>query len=148
MDSALGWPPAAGAPSCAAEGEGEEPPCLPESHLSKHSFRKSHRLLTRAEYQKTLDDTQMRISKKAFVLLARRSGAPNARLGLILSKRQIPCAVSRNRIKRVLRESFRTIPMPPVDLIFIARRQSDALSRDEMREQVQRALAELAATCG
>lgn len=45
----------------------------------------------------------------------------HARLGLALSKKIIPKAHQRNRLKRLLRESFRTHALPAVDIIFLAR---------------------------
>lgn len=40
---------------------------------------------------------------------AYRNGGPNARLGLIVGRRELPRAVDRNRARRMLRESFRKV---------------------------------------
>ncbi len=50
----------------------------------------------------------------------------HARLGLAISKRVSKRAVERNRIKRLLRESFRRVrhQLPPVDLMVMARDQA------------------------
>lgn len=42
-----------------------------------------------------------------FLVLAKKNGLNQARLGLAISKKQISKAVKRNQIKRALRESFR-----------------------------------------
>ena len=43
----------------------------------------------------------------------------HARLGLIVGKKAVPKASARNRIKRVIRERFRTVQteLPPVDIV-------------------------------
>lgn len=53
------------------------------------------------------------------------NGLGHARLGLAISKRVSKHAVERNRIKRLLRESFRRVRhrLPPVDLMVMAREQ-------------------------
>jgi len=52
-----------------------------------------------------------------FVLYARNNDLPHARLGIVAAKRLAPRAVTRNTIKRVARELFRTTPLPAVDCI-------------------------------
>lgn len=42
-------------------------------------------------------------------MLARENGLHCARLGLVISRKHVPSAVARNRIKRVSRESFRLL---------------------------------------
>ena len=51
----------------------------------------------------------------------RDNSVGQARLGLALSKKVIAKAHDRNRIKRIIREAFRTRQLPPVDVIFLAR---------------------------
>jgi ribonuclease P protein component len=52
-----------------------------------------------------------------FVLYARANRQPHARLGIVAAKRLAPRAVTRNTIKRVTRELFRTTPLPAIDCI-------------------------------
>jgi ribonuclease P protein component len=52
-----------------------------------------------------------------FVLYTRPNDLPHARLGVVAAKRFAPRAVTRNTIKRVTRELFRTTPLPALDCI-------------------------------
>jgi len=56
----------------------------------------------------------------------RDNGLDHARLGLAISKRVSKRAVERNRIKRLLRESFRRVrhQLPAVDMMVMAREQA------------------------
>jgi ribonuclease P protein component len=58
----------------------------------------------------------------------------HARLGLAISKRVSKRAVERNRIKRLLRESFRRIRhrLPAVDLMVMAREQAAGVAGPEL----------------
>lgn len=48
-----------------------------------------------------------RSANRCFTILARPNQCPYPRLGLIISKRCAKAAVQRNRLKRLIRESFR-----------------------------------------
>jgi ribonuclease P protein component len=52
-----------------------------------------------------------------FVLYTRPNALPHARLGVVAAKRFAPRAVTRNTIKRITRELFRTMPLPSIDCI-------------------------------
>ena len=58
-----------------------------------------------------------------------------ARLGLAVSRKVSKRAVARNRIKRVLRESFRRLrhQLPPGDYVFVARAAAAHASNDALR---------------
>lgn len=56
-----------------------------------------------------------------YILLFRKNNLEYARLGLALSKKMIAKACDRNRLKRLLRESFRQNKLPAVDVVFLAR---------------------------
>ena len=64
------------------------------------------RLLTAGDYGHVFQRAQ-KSSGKALTVLARRSGSSWARLGLAIPRKQIRRSVERNRIKRLIRESFR-----------------------------------------
>lgn len=51
------------------------------------------------------------------MLYARDNRLSHARLGVVAAKRLAPRAVTRNTIKRVVRESFRRTALPPLDCI-------------------------------
>lgn len=69
-------------------------------------FPPRKRLLTASDYERVFQQPQ-RSSGKALTVLARPSGRASARLGLAIARKQIRRAVDRNRVKRLIRESFR-----------------------------------------
>ena len=52
-----------------------------------------------------------------FVLYTRLNDLPHARLGVVVAKRFAPRAATRNTIKRVTRELFRTSKLPALDCV-------------------------------
>jgi len=72
-----------------------------------HCFPPHLRLLSSGDFQLVFKGTECRSSDNALTVLARHNGLSHARLGLAISKRFIKTAVGRNRIKRLVRESFR-----------------------------------------
>lgn len=57
-----------------------------------------------------------------FIVLHKLNTVQQGRLGLAISKKMLSKAHERNRIKRILRESFRTRDLPSVDLVFLAKK--------------------------
>lgn len=71
-------------------------------------FPKGKRLLTRLDYSRVFSGSK-RIQNKAFTLLIHhKNDASCCKLGLVISKKVHKTAVQRNRIKRLIRETFRT----------------------------------------
>ena len=56
-------------------------------------------------------------------MLARFNQQPQSRLGLVIAKKHVKLAVTRNRIKRQIRESFRlqADTLPNLDIVVLAR---------------------------
>lgn len=79
-----------------------------------------------------------RLGGRCFSVRYRPNGLDHARLGLAISKRVSKRAVERNRIKRLLRESFRHVRMqlPPVDLVVMAREAAAGLSGPELLAEI------------
>ena len=75
-----------------------------------------------------------RFGGRCFHLRYRPNGLGHARLGLAISKRVSKRAVERNRLKRLLRESFRRVrdQLPPVDVVVMAREQAAGLPGPEL----------------
>ena len=76
-------------------------------------FGKQHRLLTPREFKAVFDGALFKASHRSLLLLAipcadasAQTDAPG-RLGLVVAKKHAKLAVQRNRLKRLLRDSFR-----------------------------------------
>lgn len=84
-------------------------------------FDKTRRLLKKSQYDYVFSKAS-KIVNSEFIILYRDNMVGHARLGLALSKKKIAKAHDRNRIKRVLRETFRVnTDLPAVDIIMLAR---------------------------
>ena len=75
-----------------------------------------------------------RVADRYFTVLAATNGTDAARLGLAISRRAAKRAVDRNRIKRLIRESFRhqRPALPPVDVVVMARPTAPAATSEEL----------------
>ena len=84
-------------------------------------FDKTRRLLKKSEYDHVFAQAK-KIVNPEFIILYRDNMIGHPRLGLALSKKMIAKAHDRNRVKRILRETFRTDKrLPSVDIIMLAR---------------------------
>ena len=72
-----------------------------------YTFPRHVRLLSSRDFQTVFRDNTCRSSDQIWTLLARQNNFTDARLGMAISKRVLNRAVDRNRIKRIVRESFR-----------------------------------------
>jgi ribonuclease P protein component len=77
---------------------------IPDSFLF---FTKHQRLLTPRDFKAVFDGAVHKISHRSLLLLAIPNDSDTARLGLVVAKKNAKLAVQRNRLKRLLRESFR-----------------------------------------
>ncbi|MFI4918677.1 MAG: ribonuclease P protein component [Legionellales bacterium] len=84
------------------------------------TFKKQQRLLKKIDYDCVFKQAQ-KIVTQEFIILYRKNDIGHTRLGLALSKKMIAKAHERNRIKRLIRDSFRQKKLPAVDMIFLAR---------------------------
>jgi ribonuclease P protein component len=75
---------------------------------------------------------------RCFSVRYRPNGLDHARLGLAISKRVSKRAVERNRIKRLVRESFRRVrlQLPPVDVVVMAREVAAGLPGPELLVEI------------
>lgn len=90
-------------------------------HNEVYCFDKTHRLLIKSDYDNVFNQAK-KIVTPDFIVLYRDNVVGHARLGLALSKKTIAKAHDRNRVKRLLRETFRTRCLPAVDIVILARR--------------------------
>lgn len=87
-------------------------------------FQRKQRLNSAAEYNNVFKSS-CRSRDSQFVVLARRNGRPFPRLGLAISRKTVKTAVSRNKIKRTIRESFRNHAdiLSGLDIVVLAQKQ-------------------------
>ena len=81
-----------------------------------HDFARARRIVKTDEFSSVF---RLRPTQKTahFVLYTRPNSLPHARLGVVAAKRFAPRAVTRNTIKRMTRELFRTSSLASVDCI-------------------------------
>jgi ribonuclease P protein component len=70
-------------------------------------FPRRVRLTDPVAYQRVFKHSGYRLSNRWMTLLAAPNGCGHPRLGMAVSRKVAPRAVARNRIKRIVRESFR-----------------------------------------
>ncbi|OGV40782.1 MAG: ribonuclease P protein component [Legionellales bacterium RIFCSPHIGHO2_12_FULL_42_9] len=85
-----------------------------------YRFDESRRLRSKKDYGSVFKHAN-KTSTAELIILHQRTTLKTARLGLAISKKAIPKANQRNRIKRLLRESFRRQTLPPVDVVVLAK---------------------------
>ena len=105
--------------------------------MSQASFPPRARLRNAAEFRAVFAQGDKTVCPE-FVLIAAAGDGQPARLGLALAKRRIARAVDRNRIKRVLRESFRHArpELGSVDVVVLARSRTAAMDNKALFAQL------------
>ncbi len=101
-------------------------------------FPADYRLLTAKQYKQVFTNPKKATSRN-FTLLACVNSLDYPRLGLIVAKKNVRLAVDRNRIKRLIRESFRqhNQHLPKIDLVILVRRASSELPNQVLFEQLE-----------
>ena len=121
------------------------------------SFPKSKRLLNRADFKPAMDSGDKVVCPEMVVLM-KKSEDGGLRLGLVVSKK-VGNSVERNRVKRVLRESFRHFAgrsdgevnsentvsvLGSSDIVVIARAKAAEVSNETLGLAFERSLSRLA----
>jgi len=113
------------------------------------AFTKSMRLLSSSDFQTVFDDAPLRTSHQHFLFLARTNQLDRPRLGLVIAKKHIRHAVDRNRMKRLIRETFRVKQqqLAGIDVIVLARKgmheATNAVLIEQLNGQWQRLIRKL-----
>lgn len=97
------------------------------------TFSRSKRL-THANEFKQVFKNNIRVSDDCITLLIGKRRGNSARLGFAIAKKQLKRAIDRNRIKRLLRESFRLRhnELPNVDIVIMVRHNIIELNHAEI----------------
>ncbi|TDO97421.1 ribonuclease P protein component [Marinomonas balearica] len=114
--------------------------------MAEYCFPRHNRLLNAGDYQSVFNNTSFKVFAGEFLILAHKQSGTHARLGLIVAKKNEKRAVGRNRIKRVVRESFRhhKMGLNDLDIVFLARKGIKEIDNQELHKRLEKAWAQLA----
>jgi ribonuclease P protein component len=108
--------------------------------VNETSFKRDKRLTEARDYQFVFADAK-RYGDKSLTLLVRKNEVQQeARLGLAISKKCAKRAVDRNRIKRLIRESFRLQHknLPAIDIIVMCKPSILSLDNESLRKALDK----------
>lgn len=115
----------------------------PGSSSRQATLPRSARLLKPAEFNKVFEKNAGS-SDACFRVIARPSCQRETRLGIAVSKKVEKKATARNRIKRVVRESFRlwraretSVDVRPMDIVVLARPASTTICNRQLRRSLE-----------
>jgi len=111
-----------------------------------YCFTRERRLLKKSEYDYVFAQAN-KILTPEFVILHRENSLGYARLGLALSKKLVAKANQRNRLKRLIREGFRTHTLPGMDFIFLARHGAAKVENKLIVANLSKIWAKLSTSC-
>jgi ribonuclease P protein component len=88
------------------------------------------------------------IADKSFKICFSNNFKNNARLGIVASKKMLPRATDRNRVKRIIRETFRhhSIKACKLDLVVLVRRDYSQ-KVDAQIDNLQRLFSQVEKRC-
>lgn len=91
--------------------------------MLRATFGRELRLLNSRHFSAVFSDNTHRVAHTNLLLLAKPNDLGHPRLGLVIAKKHIKTAVRRNRVKRVVRDSFRMCQhdIGAYDIVFLAR---------------------------
>ena len=101
-------------------------------------YPKSHRLRQKSEFD-VVAKRGGRYHTRGWSVYLKANSLSNPRLGVVVAKRVYSRAVDRNRIKRMVRESFRQLQaMPNVDILIAAKFDVINMSGAELNEALDK----------
>jgi len=103
------------------------------------TFPRSARLTSPHDFKHVFKNAN-KLNFKGFTVYVLRNGQTQSRLGLAISKKSAKKAVSRNLIKRIIRDSFRIRreELPGWDIIFVSRFAAAQMTRLELRTSISK----------
>lgn len=109
-----------------------------------YEFNRESRLLTPGQFQYVFTKP-IRFGSRHFTILITptnlsQDSDKNNRLGLAIAKKRVKLAVQRNRIKRIIRESFRLNQhdLPAIDMVVMVKSGIDQLDNKEINQELEK----------
>ena len=110
---------------------------MSKADVDNNGFQRSKRLLTAGDYKKVFLKPK-KVSTPELLFLYTDNNQQPSKLGLAVAKKQIPLAVDRNRIKRLVRESFRSHhnKLDSIDVVVMVRKKVLKIDNLQLRQQL------------
>ncbi|MGL5360642.1 MAG: ribonuclease P protein component [Shewanella sp.] len=107
--------------------------------MTSYTFTRELRLLTPAQF-KTVFSNPIKASSAEITLLAIPNSEQHPRLGLTVAKRYVKRANQRNRIKRIIRDSFRLQQhnIPHLDIVVLVRNGVMEMENAEINKLIEK----------
>lgn len=118
-------------------------------HVKLQGFPRGLRLVKPAEFQRIFRAADCKSGDDNLALLACNNDVAHPRLGLAITKRVVRKAVDRNRIKRLVRESFRRhqTELGGLDVVVLSRDGAAKSSNEELVKSLDKHWQRLAIRC-
>ncbi|RCL29629.1 ribonuclease P protein component [Pseudomonas sp. AFG_SD02_1510_Pfu_092] len=104
--------------------------------MVSQDFSREKRLLTPRHFKAVFDSPTGKVPGKNLLILARENGLDHPRLGLVIGKKSVKLAVQRNRLKRLMRDSFRLNQqlLAGLDIVIVARKGLGEVENPELHQ--------------
>nr|WP_260524756.1 ribonuclease P protein component [Pseudomonas sp. MWU16-30317] len=95
-------------------------------------------MLTPRHFKTVFDSPTGKVPGKNLLLLARENDFEHPRLGLVIGKKSVKLSVQRNRLKRVMRDSFRLHQelLAGWDIVIVARKGLGDVENPELHQHL------------
>ncbi|GAB3395623.1 ribonuclease P protein component [Azotobacter armeniacus] len=105
--------------------------------MVSRDFGREKRLLIPRQFKAVFDSPTAKVPGKHVLLLARPNDLEHPRLGLVIGKKSVKLSVGRNRLKRLIRDSFRLNQdsLAGWDIVVVARKGLGELENAEVTQQ-------------
>lgn len=116
--------------------------------MTELTYPRELRLLTPSDFTPVFKNPVV-ASSPAFTLLALSNNRENPRLGLTIAKKRVKKAHDRNRVKRLIRESFRLRQhqLPNIDVIVMAKNGTESFNNEELFKHLDKLWKKITHRC-
>ncbi|MCF1431053.1 MAG: ribonuclease P protein component [Shewanella sp.] len=116
--------------------------------MTGYTFSRELRLLTPAQF-KSVFSNPIKASSAEITLLAIPNSENHPRLGLTVAKKHVRRANQRNRVKRLVRESFRLNQhnLPAIDIVVLVRGGVLTMENAELNKLIEKLWRKLSRRC-
>ena len=111
---------------------------------TKLLYQPAQRIREKKDYDVVFNERK-RLFGRHFVIYHKKNQLTHARLGIIVSKRNVRYAVDRNVLKRMLKESFRLCQktLKKTDIVVVVKKQPKPVNKKELQQCIKQLLTKL-----